>query len=353
MEYTVEKFNPLKIVTNLAAAGADVAVKGGGNIGKGVDELAADGLKALDGAKPTTYAKRATNVGKDAGGAGLKNADEVAGTGLKNADEVAGTGLKNADEVAGAGLKNADEVAGAGLKNADEVAGAGLKNADEAADKLTDAAKTNQKLSSKIAKVLKENPGKTLAAVLIIAGTGAGLALATEGFNKSNNQPLTIINSYATKGGDEGDVTIEYTAASGVTVVDGDSVIVNPPNEQENLLSSGQVSNYFIPTTIYGQTIQVKSIISSSSIIINYPGLVGYAKKGVLTLQTTMENRLLDQAEKGVDAVKDLTGTVLGPILGPIQKMLGPYLKYAQGCCCCICCLILLSIIYKVSKMAN
>ena len=66
-----------------------------------------------------------------------------------------------------------------------------------------------------------------------------------------------------------------------------------------------------------------------------------------------MENRLLDQAEKGVDAVKDLTGTVLGPILGPIQKMLGPYLKYAQGCCCCICCLILLSIIYKVSKMAN
>jgi len=313
--------------------------KGFGNLGdnvakigtKNADELAVGGAKKLDDIPMKQVNRGLTNVGEEA-------AEKAAKETAKEAAE------KAAKEAAEKAAKEAAE------KTTKEVA---EKTTKEAADKLTDAAKTNQKLSSKIAKVLKENPGKTLGAALLAAATVAGVILAKESFEKSNNQPLTIINSYATSGGDEGDVTIEYTAASGVTVVDGDSVIVNPPNEQENLLSSGQVSNYFIPTTIYGQTIQVKSIISSSSIIINYPGLVGYAKKGILTLQTTMENRLLDQAEKTVDAAKELTGTVLGPILGPIQKMLGPYLIYAQGCCCCICCLILISIIYKVSKMAK
>ena len=328
MEYTVEKFITLKGLTNALGAVVGAGAKGGDNIIKGADDIAEGGAKALTNA-PVTKMKRGTTVGDDV--------VDGAGTAAKVGDDVvdgAGTAAKVGDDVA-------------------DGAGAGLKNADEMADKLTEAAKTNQKLSSKIGKVLKNNPGKTLAAALIIAAGATGLALATEGFNKSNNQPLTIINSYATTGGDEGDVTIEYTADSGVTVVDGDSIIVNPPNEQENLLSSGQVSNYFIPATIYGQTIQVKTIISSSSIVINYPGLVGYAKKGVLTLQTTMENRLLDQAEKGVAAAQELTGTALGTVLGPFKKILGPYLIYAQGFCCCICCLILLSIIYKVSKMAK
>ena len=312
MEYTVEKFISIKSLTGALGALGKTGAKNGDNIIKGVGDMAEGGAKALNKG-PVTQMKRVTTVVDEAGGLGAKVTNKVAGQG--------------------------GEVA--------------LKNADEMADKLTEAAKTNQKLSSKIGKVLKNNPGKTLAAALIIAAGATGLALATEGFNKSNNQPLTIINSYATTGGDEGDVTIEYTADSGVTVVDGDSVIVNPPNDQENLSSSGQVSNYFIPATIYGQTIQVKTIISSSSIVINYPGLVGYAKKGVLTLQTTMENRLLDQAEKGVAAAQELTGSALGTVLGPFKKILGPYLIYAQGFCCCICCLILLSIIYKVSKMAK
>ena len=194
------------------------------------------------------------------------------------------------------------------------------------------------------------NPGMTLGAILAAAAAGTLLGLATNSFEKSNNQPLTIINSYVTKGGDEGDVTIEYTADSGVTVVDGDSVIVNQPNDQENLSSPDQVSNYFVPSNIYGQTKQVKTILSKSSIVINHPGLVGYAKKGVLTLQTTMDNRLLDESEKGVDAVTSASDSVLGTVLDPIKKILGSYLIYAQGFCCCICCLILISIIFKIAK---
>jgi len=335
MEYTVEKFIGIKSLTGALGAFGKTGAKTGA---KGADEIAEGGANALKnvGTLGTKKTRTFANAADEATGVGAKVGDDVvdgAGTAAKVVDG-AGTAAKVGDDVV-------------------DGAGTGLKNADEMADKLTDAAKTNQKLSSKIGKVLKNNPGKTLAAALIIAAGAAGLAFATEGFNKSNNQPLTIINSYATTGGDEGDVTIEYTADSGVTVVDGDSVIVNPPNDQENLSSSGQVSNYFIPATIYGQTIQVKTIISSSSIVINYPGLVGYAKKGVLTLQTTMENRLLDQAEKGVAAAQELTGTALGTVLGPFKKILGPYLIYAQGCCCCICCLILISIIYKVSKMAK
>lgn len=345
MEYTVEKFIGLTQLAKAAGAvaglGADAAIAAG----KKFDLT--DGAKLLDDV-PVTKIKRITKVGDEAAGAGLKNADEVA---VQAAQEAAEKAARETVEKAAkeAGEKAAEEAAEKVAKEAAEKATkeATEQAANEAADKLTDTSKTNQKLSSKIAKLLKNNPGKTLAAALIIGAGAAGLALATEGFNKSNNQPLTIINSYATTGGDEGDVTIEYTADSGVTVVDGDSVIVNPPNDQENLSSSGQVSNYFIPATIYGQTIQVKTIISSSSIVINYPGLVGYAKKGVLTLQTTMENRLLDQAEKGINVAQELTGTVLGPII----KMLGPYLIYVQGFCAFICCLIVLAIIYKLFKM--
>jgi hypothetical protein len=347
MEYTVEKFFGLGTLVKAAGAAAGIGGDAAIAAGKNLDLTGA--AKGLDDV-PITKMKRATTVGDEAAGAGLKNADDVA---VKAAQEAAEKAARETVEKAAkeAGEKAAEEAAEKVAKEAAEKAAkeATEKAANEAADKLNDTSKTNQKLSSKIAKLLKDNPGKTLGGVLL-AGLGVtGLVLATESFNKSNNQPLTIIDSYATKGGDEGDVTIEYTADSGVTVVDGDSVIVNPPNDQDYLSSSGQVSDYFIPSAIYGQTIQVKTIISSSSIVINYPGLVGYTKKGILTLQTTMENRMLDQAEKGINVAKELTGTVLGPVL----KMLGPYLIYVQGFCACICCLILISIIYKVSKMAN
>jgi hypothetical protein len=350
MEYTVEKFVTLTQLGKAAGAAAGMGDNAANAVVKNLDLTGA--AKGLDDV-PITKMKRATIVGGDV-------ADE-AGTAVKFGDDAAENVAREAAEKAAretvekaakeAGEKAANEVAEKVAKEAAEKAAkeATEKAANEAADKLNDTSKTNQKLSSKIAKLLKDNPGKTLGGVLL-AGLGvAGLVLATESFNKSNNQPLTIIDSYATKGGDEGDVTIEYTADSGVTVVDGDSVIVNPPNDQDYLSSSGQVSDYFIPSAIYSQTIQVKTIISSSSIVINYPGLVGYTKKGILTLQTTMENRMLDQAEKGINVAKELTGTVLGPVL----KMLGPYLIYAQGFCAFICCLILISIIYKVSKMAN
>lgn len=348
MEYTVEKFIGLTKLGKTVGAAVGMGDDAVNAVVKNVNM--ADGAKALDNI-PTTQVKRITKVTDDVAneaGTAVKFGDDVAENAAREAAEKAAreTVEKAAKE---AGEKAAEEAAEKVAKEAAEKAAkeATEKAANEAADKLNDTSKTNQKLSSKIAKLLKDNPGKTLGGVLL-AGLGvAGLVLATESFNKSNNQPLTIIDSYATKGGDEGDVTIEYTADSGVTVVDGDSVIVNPPNDQDYLSSSGQVSNYFIPSAIYGQTIQVKTVISSSSIVINYPGLVGYTKKGVLTLQTTMENRMLDQAEKGINVAQELTGTVLGPII----KMLGPYLIYAQGFCAFICCLIVLAIIYKLFKM--
>jgi hypothetical protein len=346
-------------------------------------------LKNID-----TVAKNVDTVG-DA----LKTANKLGGTigdAAKNVDEikfdpklldVQRTVNKNADGVAdaGANLKKVDGDdlgdAGKNLKklDGDDAAAKQMKDlpanptktdesilkgetdvnkiAGDLGDDLADAQKTNKALSSKITDFMKKNPGKTLAGALVVGLGAAGLALAIESFNASNNQPLNITNSFATKGGDAGDITIEYTAGKDVTVVEGDNVVVNAPSGQDNLSvgSSGQApaSNYFVPSTIYGKTIQVKSIVSSSSIIINYPGLVAYANKGVLTLQTNMANRLLDQAEKGISAAQSLTGSVLGTVFGPVIKMLGPYLKYAQGCCCCICCIILLSIIYKVSKMAK
>lgn len=321
MEYTVEKFINFgtfgKSVSNLLGFGGDV---GGGVV------------RAGDVVNPNTVltAPTLTRVG---GAGNLTNINRVTGNVVDG----------------GGNLTDLNRVTG----NVGGGADAARIDPSEATTRLATNAATNPSLSSKIRKVMLNNPGMTLGAILAAAAAGTLLGLAGTSLEKSNNQPLTIINSYVTKGGDEGDVTIEYTADSGVTVVDGDKVIVNQPNDQENLLSSGQVSNYFVPSTIYGQTKQVKKILSPSSIVINHPGLVNYAKKGVLTLQTTMDNRLLNESEKGVKSVTSASDSILETLLDPIKNKLGPYLIYAEGFCCCICCLILISIIYKISKMAK
>jgi len=158
MKYTVEKFfgedDLLKAAAKTTAKGAPDFAGLTDNAAKGVVKNVnlADGAKALNKA-PTTKVKRATDVGQDVGGA-VGKGDDVLDGGV--VDNIIQEGVNLTDEV-GAAARLTNKTNGL----TDEVTGLGTKNADEAADKLTDAAKTNKKLSSKIAKVLKENPGKT------------------------------------------------------------------------------------------------------------------------------------------------------------------------------------------------
>jgi hypothetical protein len=316
--------------------------------GKGVDNAAAKFL-AKKGKKADDVAGAAAKKADDVAGAGAKKADDVAGAGAKKADDAAGAGAKKADDAVGAGAKKADDAAEAGAKNADDVAGAAAKNADDAAEaaakNLDEAAETaakeiadNPGLLSKMAKIMKKNPGKTLAAALVISLGTAGLILAQESFNANNNKKLGIIKSYKTKDGDKGDITIEYTPDA--EFVDGDKVELTS-------------TDFVEPHT--GQEIPVKKILSKNSIIINVPDITTYATSGTVTLHTTLANRMADQAEKAAEATAKLadkaTGGILSGTMNKLKDALGSAFGAAKGCCGVVCCLICLAIMYKLFSM--
>jgi len=282
-----------------------------------------------------------------------KNVD-VGTVGAKQGDELLKTGVKQGDEVID-NIQNIDELSSVLSKNTDNVTGLG-KMADDISkklDNLTDSFKTfGKEQLDNLKTLVKNNPGKTLGALVLIALGTAGIIMAIEEFNKNNNKKVGIIKSYAYSKVDNflftqdtQDIVIEFSPEA--KIVDGDKVNITDTD--------------FVPN-LNGNEFKVKTILSNKSIVITVPKITKYATKGNLTIKTTQENHIINTFKEGSEktgkivgtvvgtAVQSATGTVVGASSGLLKGLFGDYYNYVLYFIYVIIALMILGGIYKLYK---
>jgi hypothetical protein len=322
------------------------------NINKNIDvaALAKNADSLGDVAKNADFAALAKNADF---AALAKNADSL-GDVAKNADSL-GDVAKNADSL-GDAAKNSDTLTDI-AKNTDSATGLG-KEADTLAknvDGLTDATKSfSGKALDNMKTIVKNNPGKTLGAVVLIGLGAAGVAIAMDEFSKNANKKVGIIKSYVNDTSffdslsSTEDIVIEFSPDA--KIVDGDKVEISNTN--------------FLPD-INGKTYNVKEILSKSSIIITVPKISTFATKGNLTVKTSPENHMINTFKEGSEKTGKIVGKTVGTVVGSaigatgglgtglLKGVLGEYYDYAIYVFYCIIFLIILGAIYKLYSLAT
>ena len=290
-----------------------------------------------------------------------KNMDVGATLGAKvdditrNVDDVATLGAKQGDQVID-NIQNIDELSSVLSKNSDNVTGLG-KMADDISKKLNDLADSFKTFGKEqldnLKTLVKNNPGKTLGALVLIALGTAGIIMAIEEFNKNNNKKVGIIKSYAYNKMDSflftqdiQDIVIEFSPEA--KIVDGDKVSISDTD--------------FVPN-LNGNEFKVKTILSNKSIVITVPKITTYATKGNLTIKTTQENHIINTFKEGSEktgkvvgtvigtAVETVSGTVVGASSGLLKGLFGDYYDYVLYIIYIIIALIILGGIYKLYKL--
>jgi len=211
----------------------------------------------------------------------------------------------------------------------------------------------------KVKTIVKNNPGKTLGAAVLLGLGITGVTMALEAFNKNNNKKVGIIRSY--KSDDSGifsfmsttqDIIIEFTPKA--KIVSGDKVEI--------------LDSDFSPD-INNNTYDIKQIISDSIIMISVPKISTFATKGTLTIKTTQENHFINTFKEGsqkagstvgavvgatVTTAVGVTGGVTGGLLSGVGSgLLGEYYDYVKYVIYCIIFIICLGVIYKIYSLST
>jgi hypothetical protein len=349
-----------------AKYGDEIALVG---LKAGADDIVAAGLKNVDLgdiAKNIDVGDIAKNI--DVGGLTdlgdiVKNID--VGDVAKNAD--VGDVAKNADEL-GDVAENADElgdVAKLDMNNnfdfdkiSDIFKGLG-ENIDSVSKKLDDIVSGFPIESlDDLKTIVKNNPGKTLGAAVLVALGVTGITMAIDEFNKNNNKKVGIIKSYASNTGmldflsTTQDIIIQFTPSA--KIVNGDKV---------------EISNSDFSPSINNNTYTIKEIISDTSIVISVPKISTFATKGTLTIKTTQENHIINVFKEGSQTAGSTVGTVVGTtvstavgttvgvaggvVSGVGSGLFGDYYNYIKYLLYCVAFIIILGVIYKLYTLAS
>jgi hypothetical protein len=260
---------------------------------------------------------------------------------------------KAAKEAAKKGAKEA--VKGGAKEAAEEAAEKAAEKAvkDAGGDELLKAAGKNTGLGKKMTTFMAKHPGKTVGGALAVGLGTYGLSKALESYIGSNDKILNITCSFPSNN-DSNDYNecptdtnyntnnskIVIIFSPDVNIVDGDKIIFSDTNFSPNF---------------DGDELEIDTIISSSCIIIEKSNIKTFANTGTFMLKTSMANRMLDQADKGIDtvvsvggnAVNDLFGGKLNDIISKI-KNIGPII--CGILCSIICFFIIIKIVFMFIK---
>ena len=228
------------------------------------------------------------------------------------------------------------------------------------------ATKTNTKLFNKLRDFVAKNPLKTMAALVAAALGTYGLANALKSYLSANGQILNITCSFP----ENDDLTSYFSCPN------NSSNSINSRNSINSSISPEDIVIRFSPSikivegdkikfsstsfdpNFDDESIEIKSIVSPSCIIITRPDITTFTNTGTFTLETSFIDRIVDEIENAIDVVEDVGETLydtidnaLGGTLTIIKDLFNKYSKLFGILCGILCCFILIFFIIQLRKL--